>query len=133
MGMGDLAEEANRGLIVATESSQSLPVSLATTFLPGFAFGASKLPGGFNHVAQLSVGSQGATARGFAANGAREITRELSPPTGDAAAAEIVTAFDDDGILQVFQANRAAGFHLQRFQGVGTRHGGGATVPPSKK
>lgn len=99
MGVGDLAEQANGGLIIATESSQSLAVSLTATLLPGFPFGTAKLPGGFYHVAELPVGSKGAMTRGFTADGAGEIPRQLSPPASDAATTEIVTTFDDDRIL----------------------------------
>lgn len=119
----DLTHQANSLLIFFAEQAEHFMVFLTQVLIPHLALvGDLQLLGYFHHVAQLPVGLQGAVAESLTADGAREVPVQLLPPAGDADPAEIVAAINDHRVLQVLQADRAAGFNLEVLQWVCGSH-----------
>lgn len=112
VGMGNGTDQTHSFLVLIAEQAERLMVLGAEALIPDFPLDSLQLLGNLNHAAQLPVGPEAAVSGCLPTDRTRKIPLQVLPPARDASFAEIVATLNDDRLLQVFQAHRAAGLHL---------------------
>lgn len=110
--------------VLFTEQAQDPMVLLAQApvFPPLLAPGDLEEPGDVHHPSQLDVAPWVPVLAWVAAHGAREPVAQVGPGPLDAGTAEVVPAFDGDGVSQVVQADGTVDVRLESSQGCCNRH-----------